>query len=1280
MDLHKTLSLDDVKAVIHSGEDIIQKDHNGWTPLMHAVEEGSEDIVKNLCENNADLNVQSLYKKETALSLAVKSYRLSSLRVLITSGADINQRDSDGRTPLMWAVEHGFEEIVRLLCENNADLNVQCTTFRDTAVSLAAEYNRSSCVKILIESGADINPTDYKGWTPLMHASRHGFEEIVRLLCKNNAELNVNTTALQDTAVSLAAKHYKSSCLKILIESGADINQIDYIGWTPLMIAARNGFEEIVRLLCENKADLNVQSDDLNTAVTLASEHDKPSCLELLIKSGADATLKTSSGKTALDIASFSQNKECILILQKHMNAPTNALWDAVISVSLDDVKTAITSGEDINQRDSNGWTPLMQAVNNDSEDIVKYLCGNGANLNVQSLYNEDTAVSLAAQYGKPSCIKILIESGADINLPDYTGWTPLMYASYNGFDDIVKLLCENHADVSMKTSSGNTAFGLATLQQTSQCVQILGKYNKINGLWDSIKSGYLDDVKAAITSGADISKKGHNQWTPLMQAVLNGSEDIVKYLCQSNAHLNSKSLHDDTAVSLAVDYNKPSCLKILIESGADINQTDCIHGWTPLMHASKNGCEEIVRLLCENNADLNVQSRHTLETSVTLAAEYNKPSCLEILIESGADFFLNTSSRNTALELAIQKQNTECVQILRKYNNGLWQEIKSGSLDDVKAAFLSGADINQMDSSGKTLLMYAVMKGSEDVVQYLCENNAKLNVQSTISRDTALSLAAKYNKLSCVKIIIESGADINTKDHNGWTPLMHAVLIGSKNIVKYLCKNYADLNVQSHEGNTAATLAEMYNKRSCLEVLQNQLIIAFCDAVKSESLGDVKAAILSGADINQRDSIGYTPLMHAAVNGSEDIVKYLCENNADLNIQNCTHWTAVTLAARYKKLSCVKILIESGADINQRGRNGWTPLMYAAVNGSEDLVKYLCENNANLNIQNCTHWTAVTLAARYNKPSCLEVLIKAGADVFLKTSSGKTALELAIQEENTECVQILKEHSNNSLWKAVSSGRLNDVKTALNSGANINQRGSSGWTLLMQAVQNGSEEVVRLLCENNIDLYAQSATDERTAILLATELNRPCCLRILLDFVGTDIIEQCLPALLLASKLGHLNCIGALLRYKEVMHLDSPLKVALENGHTRCARLLLQHKADPNHMDKVGETPLFHEIKAGRLRNVQLLVIKGANIDFAAGVSKISPLMTACSLGRVNIVQYLCRRGAKMQLKDSMEATAFDYAKEAGHKDCMETLTQFENNPSLVQDDCSSVEDSNSG
>ncbi len=233
--------------------------------------------------------------------------------------------------------------------------------------------------------------------------------------------------------------------------------------------------------------------------------------------------------------------------------------------------------------------------------------------------------------------------------------------------------------------------------------------------------------------------------------------------------------------------------------------------------------------------------------------------------------------------------------------------------------------------------------------------------------------------------------------------------------------------------------------------------------------------AIARGADINQKDGLGCTPLMHAADKGYMDIVKYLHENNSDLNVQN---------------------------------DSGWTSLMYAAENGCDDIVEYLCtQRNVDLNVQSeVTKETAVILAARYNEPSCLKILVKAGAVVSLKTSAGVTALDLA----NNECQEILTEQicRNNTLWKAIGARSLNDVKAAIASGADINARGSSGWTPLMQTVENGSKDILEFLCENNADLNVQSDDTKDTAVTLAARSNKHSYLKTLIKYQADVSLE----------------------------------------------------------------------------------------------------------------------------------------------------------------------------
>ena len=225
-----------------------------------------------------------------------------------------------------------------------------------------------------------------------------------------------------------------------------------------------------------------------------------------------------------------------------------------------------------------------------------------------------------------------------------------------------------------------------------------------------------------------------------------------------------------------------------------------------------------------------------------------------------------------------------------------LHKAVESESLDDVKTAIICGADINQRDSSGLTPLMHAVVNGSEYIVRFLCGNNATLNVQTHTYKDTAVSLAAECNRTSCLKILLEYGADVSLKTSSGERALHLAMSKGNNVCVQYL-KGYITKNI--YKTNKANALWR---------------------AVYSKSLGDVKTAVDSGVNINQQDSLGMTPLMCAVKFGSEHIVKLLCENNADINKQNqISGETAVYVAAKCNQLSCLKILLNYGADISLR-------------------------------------------------------------------------------------------------------------------------------------------------------------------------------------------------------------------------------------------------------------------------------------------------------------------------------------------------------------------------
>jgi uncharacterized protein len=219
---------------------------------------------------------------------------------------DVNIKDDEGDTPLIWACLFGSYNIAQILIEHGADVNANGDAYhRWSPLSCASFQGQLSIVQLLLSLGANVNATDDYGDTALMSAAKEGHTEIVTVLLAAGA--NVNTKDKNDrTALHWAAVRgdYPDTTLA-LISAGAevDLKQESSSGDTALISAASMGHFSTVSTLINAGADVNSRNNADETALMKAVEIGHFNIISILVDAGANVSIEAQNGKTALSIA-----------------------------------------------------------------------------------------------------------------------------------------------------------------------------------------------------------------------------------------------------------------------------------------------------------------------------------------------------------------------------------------------------------------------------------------------------------------------------------------------------------------------------------------------------------------------------------------------------------------------------------------------------------------------------------------------------------------------------------------------------------------------------------------------------------------------------------------------------------------------------------------------------------------------------------------------------------------------------------------------------------------
>ncbi len=450
------------------------------------------------------------------LAGAARQRDRAAVLALVKSKADVNSASADGVTALHWAAHWNDLEMADALLRAGARPDAP-NEYGATPLWLASVNGSGPMVERLLKGGAKPDLAILSGETPLMTAARAGSVEAVGHLLAAGAPVDAKEHSRGQTALMWATAERHPLVARALLDKGASVDLASRSGFTPLMFAARSGDLESARLLVERGANVNAEAADGATPLLVATVRGHVALAEFLLEKSANPNA-AKAGYTPLHWAAGTWETNTTFDYRL-----TEGEWSALIGIpNREDkfrlMKALLAKGANVNALTTRtpprygftlfgqqqptliGVTPFFLATIVADLEVMKFLLAAGADPQIAD-NSGTTPLMMAAGRGRVEnetrvteaaaleATRLVLDLKLDPNAQNRSGDTALHSAALAGLDTVVRLLVERGANVNAKTKAGKTPLALAegtvvamqlvVRPSTAQVLRTLGGVNQ---------------------------------------------------------------------------------------------------------------------------------------------------------------------------------------------------------------------------------------------------------------------------------------------------------------------------------------------------------------------------------------------------------------------------------------------------------------------------------------------------------------------------------------------------------------------------------------------------------------------------------------------------------------------------------------------------------------------------------------------------------------------------------------------------------------------------------
>lgn len=658
----------------------------------------------------------------------------------------------------------------------------------------------TSMISYLLKNGGSINDTNHFRYNlPLGGAAaKCGNAQIISWIIKKGADVNGSHSKNGYTAFyQVVRDNYNQEVIDTLLAAGSD----------PLIpsTAGRTFHYEIVR-----KDSILIPL--IKKLIAFFPDRDP---MELNGLKSVDT-----SGYYFFTHVCLNGNKklfDSLVTWGKPYNLPSkDMLRQALIYTNNDSIKTQLLAMKaPLNGVDDNGNNLLHKAIHHEKDSLFLLALKEKELINQQNQDGQTPLMVAAVNYGnygnKRWYMDSLIALGADLNIPDTAGHTPIHFISDIEY---FRTLIKQGASVDIRYNDGGSLLHkiIGRYHSDSLALEVINhcKNTDLGLYYGMTPLGYCAAKKNKTLIHA-LVKKGANIQHPsvLKEAVESGDTSIINLVLRLGAKPAKNWAQGGSLLTRAKSL---SVFTTLLDAGASPNSVNSI-GQSPLMTVKDT---TKARLLVKYGAKLNLLDKNK-DNALSYAAYSGDTTMFNWLLKQGAEI------QKDILFLAITGRNISIIQKLLNMGFSTDAPLRDGLtplhycvIIDHRGTILSTflkqkIDINKIANS-MTPLMIAAVDKNNIAISHLIKHGTKLDISTPKNHRTALHYAAitqcndyESDKMKSTIIqLLEAGANANPRDINGLTPLIWAVKLGNSERAKTLLKYGADKSITDNYGKKA--------------------------------------------------------------------------------------------------------------------------------------------------------------------------------------------------------------------------------------------------------------------------------------------------------------------------------------------------------------------------------------------------------------------------------------------------------------------------------------------